>query len=208
MLHVCTLSATMSLPLPPGSFYLSVTFSMNLMLASVEHVLRSDVTDGTVQTDVVVMLYIEPHQTQRIIQRKRSSGSDAFAFERLVPAFDLAVRLWIIRGGSDVRHARDANELLEVAGNELRAIVGDDSRLRFRVLLLSSLQDQCDISLSHGLTQIPMHEETTEPIQNAAQVIERAAQVDVGNVDMPVLMRLERLLETGSLARWLAFPPG
>ncbi len=34
-----------------------------------------------------------------------------------------------------------------------------------------------------------MHEETTEPIQNAAQVIERAAQVDVRNVDMPVLMR-------------------
>ena len=39
-----------------------------------------------------------------------------------------------------------------------------------------------------------MHEETTEPIQNAAQVIEGAAQVDVGNVDMPVLMRLQRLL--------------
>jgi hypothetical protein len=35
-----------------------------------------------------------------------------------------------------------------------------------------------------------MHEETTEPIQNAAQVIEDAAQVDVGNVHMPVLMRL------------------
>jgi hypothetical protein len=42
-----------------------------------------------------------------------------------------------------------------------------------------------------------MHEETTESIQNAAQVIEGAAQVDVGNVDMPVLMGLQRLLETG-----------
>src|SRR5258707_11734517 len=52
-----------------------------------------------------------------------------------------------------------------------------------------------------GLPQIPMHEETTEPIQNAAQVIEGAAQVDVGNVDMPALMRLQPLLETGSLAR-------
>jgi len=29
-----------------------------------------------------------------------------------------------------VRHARDANELLEVASDELRAIVGDDSRLK------------------------------------------------------------------------------
>ena len=103
-----------------------------------------------------------------------------------------------------MRHARDANELLEVASNELRTIVGDDSRLHFRVLLLGSLQDHFDI----GLPQIPMHEETTEPIQNAAQVIEGAAQVDVGSVDMPVLMRLQRLLETGSLARWLALPSG
>jgi hypothetical protein len=39
-----------------------------------------------------------------------------------------------------------------------------------------------------------MHEETTESIQNAARVIEGAAQVDVGNVDMPVLMGLQRLL--------------
>jgi hypothetical protein len=96
-----------------------------------------------------------------------------------------------------VRHARDANELLEVASDELRAIVGDDSRLGFQVLLLGSLQDHFDIGFSHRLTQIPMHEETTESIQNAAQVIEGAAQVDVGNVDMPVLMGLQRLLETG-----------
>jgi hypothetical protein len=45
-----------------------------------------------------------------------------------------------------------------------------------------------------------MHEETAEPVQNAAQVIERAAQVDVGNVDMPVLMRLQGLLETAAFA--------
>jgi hypothetical protein len=96
-----------------------------------------------------------------------------------------------------VRHARDANELLEVASDELRAIVGDDSRLGFQVLLLGSPQDHFDIGFSHRLTQIPMHEETTESIQNAAQVIEGAAQVDVGNVDMPVLMGLQRLLETG-----------
>src|SRR5437667_5322554 len=52
---------------------------------------------------------------------------------------------WIIRGGSDVRHARDANELLEVASDELRAIVGDNSRLGFQVLLLGSLQDHFDL---------------------------------------------------------------
>src|SRR5579872_4460608 len=92
--------------------------------------------------------------------------------------------------------------------NELRTIVGDDAWLRCRILLLGSLQNHFDIRFSHGLTQIPMHQETTEPIQNAAQVIERAAQVDVRNVDMPVLMRLQRLLKPSSLARCLALPPG
>jgi len=72
-------------------------------------------------------------------------------------------------------HPRASNELLEIASNELRAIVGDDSRLRFRVLLVGSQQDHFDIRFSHRLTQIPMHEETTEPNQNAAQVIERAS---------------------------------
>src|SRR5215831_6074534 len=97
---------------------------------------------------------------------------------------------------------------LKIASNELRAVVRDEAWLRFRALFLGAFENYFDIRFPHRLAQIPMHEETAEPVQNAAQVIERAAQVDVGNVDMPVLMRLERLLETGSLARWLAFPPG
>jgi hypothetical protein len=51
-----------------------------------------------------------------------------------------------------VRHARDANELLEIASDELWTMVGDDSGLRFRLLLLGSLEDHFDISFSHGLT--------------------------------------------------------
>ena len=107
-----------------------------------------------------------------------------------------------------MRHARDANEFLEIAGNELRTIVRDDAWLRFRVFFLGAFENDFDIRFPHRLTQIPMHEETAEPIQNAAQVIERAAQVDVGNVDMPVLVRLQRLLETTPLARRLSFPAG
>jgi len=44
-----------------------------------------------------------------------------------------------------------------------------------------------------------MHKESAESVQNAAQVIERSAQVDVRNVDMPVLMGLQRL-PTNALA--------
>ena len=53
------------------------------------------------------------------IERQRRSWSDALRFERFVPALDLPVRLRVKRRGSDVRHARDSNELLEVLGDEL-----------------------------------------------------------------------------------------
>ena len=65
---------------------------------------------------------------------------------------------------------------------------------------LARCKNYFDIRFPHRLAQIPMHEETAEPVQNAAQVIERAAEVDVGNVDMPVLVRLQRLLEARPLA--------
>jgi len=39
---------------------------------------------------------------------------------------NFSVRFGIVRRGPDVCHARDPNELLEVFGDELRPIVGDD----------------------------------------------------------------------------------
>ena len=53
-----------------------------------------------------------------------------------------------------------------------------------------------------------MHDRTTVTIQNDAQVIEGSTEVDVGNINLPMLMRLRRLLEAGPLTRRLAFPPG
>ena len=56
-----------------------------------------------------------------------------------MPAFDLSVRLRIVGRGPDVCHARDPNELLEVLGDELWPVVGDDPGPRLRVLLLGCL---------------------------------------------------------------------
>jgi hypothetical protein len=75
-----------------------------------------------------------------------------------------------------MRHARDSNELFEVASDELWAIVRDDALLCFRVLLLGAFENYFDIRFPHRLAQIPMHEEAAETVQNAAQVIERAGQ--------------------------------
>src|SRR3984893_19374841 len=107
-----------------------------------------------------------------------------------MPALDLPVRLGIVRRSPDMRHARDTNELLEVTSNELRSIVGDDLRLRFDKLLLGSLQNHFDIRLLHRLPEIPTHDIATVPIQYATQVVEGATHIDVGDIDVPVLMRL------------------
>ena len=50
----------------------------------------------------------------------------------------MSMSLGVTYPSSHVRHARDANKLLEIPSDELRSVVGDDSRLRFRVFLLGS----------------------------------------------------------------------
>src|SRR5260370_7900662 len=106
-----------------------------------------------------------------------------------------------------MRHPCDADELLEVSGNELRSVVGDDSRLGFRAFLSCSLQDDFDLRFGHRFPQIPMNDRTAVAIQNAAQAIERTAHVDVGNIDVPLLGGMRWLLETSTLARRLTLPP-
>jgi hypothetical protein len=60
----------------------------------------------------------------------------------------------------------------------------------FRILFLGSFENHFDVGFPHGLFQAPMHDESTVSIQDAAQIVERTAHVDIGNIDMPVLMRL------------------
>src|SRR6266496_4530468 len=85
-------------------------------------------------------------------------------------------------------------------------VVGDDPGFRFRVFLSRSLQNDFDLCFGHRFPQTPIHDRTGIAIQNAAQVVEGAADVDVGNIDVPVLVWMRWLLETGTLARRLTLP--
>jgi hypothetical protein len=79
---------------------------------------------------------------------------------------------------SHVGHARDPNEFLEVFGNELWAVVGDDPGLRLRVKLLGTLQDDLDARLSHRLPQIPVDDVSAAAVQNAAKVTTQFRQTN------------------------------
>ena len=105
-----------------------------------------------------------------------------------------------------MRHARNADELFAVPGDELRAVGGDDARLGLRVFLLGSLQNDLKVCLCHGLPQIPMHDESAVAVQYAAQVVKRARNVEVADVDTPMFMRLGRLREAGPFLGWFSIP--
>src|SRR5580658_10030401 len=91
-----------------------------------------------------------------VFQRERAAWTDAFPFEALVPAFELAVALWIIRAGPHVGHAADADEFLEVPRDELGPVVGDDPRPGLGMLLLGALEDGFDVGLFHLLPDFPV----------------------------------------------------
>ena len=51
-----------------------------------------------------------------------------------------------------------------------------------------------------------MNQETAVAVQDAAQVVERRANVQVRNIDMPMLVRLRRLFKAGPFLRGLPVP--
>ena len=72
------------------------------------------------QPDVVVMFDVAGDDPLGVAQRKGRAGSDALGFDGAMPAFDLAVGLWIERRDLGVGHAGNADEFLEILGDELR----------------------------------------------------------------------------------------
>jgi hypothetical protein len=77
---------------------------------------------------------------------------------------------------------------------------------RLGVQFLYPLRDDLDVRLGHRLAQIPVDNVSAVAVQNAAQVIERPADVDVRDIDVPVLMRGQRLLKARAFLRRLAVP--
>src|SRR5439155_7132747 len=112
------------LPLPPRLLQLAIALGKNLRLASFQLGQGRDVADRAVQTNPIVMVHVPTHQAARVVDRQRHSWPDTLPFQRLVPPLDLAVRLRIERRGPHMGHAADPDELLEVAGDELRPVVG------------------------------------------------------------------------------------
>ncbi len=107
-----------------------------------------------------------------------------------VSVFQFSVALWVERRRANMVHIHDSDIRLEVLGHELWAIIENNARLCLREFFMGTLQDNFDILLCHFLPQFPMNDLTVTTVQNASQVIEGGENIDIGNINIPVFMRL------------------
>jgi len=103
---------------------------MNLLGASCQQIGGRDRSNGAVQPQRVVVSDIVRDDSSCVVEIGGRLGPDRFFLECSMPAFEFPIGLGVVRGLSDMRHSGDPDELLEVASDELRPVVGDDSRCR------------------------------------------------------------------------------
>ena len=179
-------------------FELLIACIMDLFGATGEEIGRCDVADGAVQSDGVVVSDVVGDDSFGVFEVEWRLGPDGFLFEAFVPAFDFPVRLGVVRGCSDMGHSGDSNELFEVSSDELRSVIGDDSGSRPRDKFAGLLQNDFDLRFGHRFSQIPMDNGAAASVEDGTEVIECPLQIDVGNVDMPMLVGAEWLDEARS----------
>jgi len=95
-------------------------------------------------------------------------------------------------------HAGHANELLEIFGDELRTVVGDDAWCGVWEGLTSPLKNRFHVVFLHFFADFPVNQKAAKAIQNRAQEVKCARQIEMTDVDMPVLMGLPGLVKAGS----------
>ncbi len=90
-------------------------------------------------------------------------------------------------------HAGDADELLEVLGDELRAVVTDDARRDAGILFAGALDDGFHVGFLHFLADFPVNDAAAVAVEEGAEEVKGAGDVEVADIDVPVLVGVEGL---------------
>ena len=157
-------------------------------MSAFESVLWSDIADGTVESHGVVVEDVIIDDSSGIFERERGKDADTFALEGFVPTFNFSIGLRIVWRGFDMSHAGDSNELFEVFCDELRSVVGDDSRSDTWVALTGVLDDGGDVFFLHFLANFVVNDESATAIEYGTEEVESASNVEVTDIDMPVFV--------------------
>src|SRR5262245_14209170 len=98
----------------------------------------------------------------------------------------------------------DIDQLLEVSGEELRPVVREDPGPLAGEALAGPRDDCLDVGLGHALADLPVDDEPAAAVQEDAEVEEGPGDVDIRDIDVPVLVGPEGLVEASALERRLA----
>jgi hypothetical protein len=121
-------------------------------------------------------------------------------------SIDLAFRLRIIRRCPHMGHLTELEKPLEILGNVLWSIIRDEPRKGMRKQLSSPLKNYLNILLCHGFTNFPVNNQPRTAFKKSAQGIILASDSYKGDVGVPILVRLKRLIEVFSFTRLRGIP--
>ena len=102
--------------------------------------------------------------------------------------------------------ASDADELFEVASDELRTVVGDHCGFNTGIFFHRGLDSDFHLGLGHGVAHLPMQQRSRAAIQDRTEVKEGTGDVEIRDIDMPVFMGLQGLNKTTPFSRGFGIP--
>ncbi len=177
---------------------LAVAVGVDLLVAACHLVLGSDIADGAVQADVVIVLDVIEDDAAGVIKGQGHLDANRFALEGFVPAFDFAVGLGVVGRGLDMGHAGDADELLKVLGDELGTVIADDAGIFTGELFTSALQNGRHVLILHFFADFPVDGATAEAVEDGTKEVKGAGDVEVTDINVPMFVGLRGLVEASA----------
>ena len=139
--------------------------------------MRRHVSNRTVEPDRVVMMDVLFYCLTSIINAGHALGPYAVPFDRPMISLNLSIALRVVGRSFYMGHSCDTYEFFEVSGDELGAVIRDDSRSCIGVLFSASLDNRFDINLLHFLADFPMDNRAGATVQDAAHEVKSTAYV-------------------------------
>ena len=127
---------------PAGGFQLAVPFGEDRRFQPRQLVHRRHITQGAEKPHGVVVIDVSTDPASGFAQRRRDRRTHSLPLQAAVPPLQVAVGLRVKQARPHVRDAGDADELLEIPGDELRAVVADDPRPGVGETLQATLDDR------------------------------------------------------------------
>lgn len=178
--HSCNVLYRLSSPKSssfPSRFELLISLGKEFFFLSSKLRMRRHVSNRTMEPDRVVMMDVLCYCLTSIVNAGHALGPYAVPFDRPMVSLNLSIALGIVGRSFHMGHSCDAYEFFEVSGDELGAVIGDDSRSCIGVLFSASLDNRFDINLLHFLADFPMNNRAGTTVQDAAHEVKSTAYI-------------------------------